>query len=249
MDKLKIYNGFGITPSKNFTAAGYDFHIPYITDESKFDFVLEAFKKSFKVDQDEIEETINLINLYLESKFDNREFSKCDLLNILHLFLALTPADDVYPGEEPELQSLTEAVDEFVTYRLIFDDKFVPGIIVYAGDYLLFNSGIKVCLPVSTAGIFFNKSGKGNQGFDTRACVVDEDYSGYVHLSQAFDKEVFDGVSLYCGDKLAQMVVLPLIKTEIEEIEETVYTDLMSNSARGSDGFGSSDVKHLKINI
>jgi dUTPase len=244
MDKLKIYNGFGITPSKNFTAAGYDFHIPYVTDESKFDFVLEAFKKSFKVDQDEIEETINLINLYLESKFDNHEFSKCDLLNILHLFFALTPADDVYPGEEAELQSLTEAIDEFVTYRLIFDDKFVPGIIVYAGDYLLFNSGIKVCLPVNTAGIFFNKSGMGNKGYDTRACVVDEDYSGFVHLSVAFTKSVYYGQKLFCGDKVQQMVVLPLVKTEIETVEEGVYNALMSDSQRGSDGFGSSDVKH-----
>lgn len=244
MEKLKIYNGFGITPSKNYTAAGYDFHIPYITDESKFDFVLEAFKKSFKKTDEDIEETINLIGLYIESKYDNHEFSKCDFLNILHLFFALTLPDDVYPGEEAELQSLSDAIDEFVTYRLIFDDKFVPGIVVYSGDYLLFNSGIKVCLPVNTAGIFFNKSGKGNQGFDTRACVVDEDYSGFVHLSQAFDKDLYEGVNLYCGDKLAQMVVLPVVKTEIEEVEDTTYNDLMSNSQRGSDGFGSSDVKH-----
>lgn len=244
MEKLKIYNGFGITPSKNYTAAGYDFHIPYVTDESKFDFVLEAFKKSFKKTDEDIEETINLIGLYIESKYDNHEFSKCDFLNILHLFFALTPPDDVYPGEEAELQSLSDAIDEFVTYRLIFDDKFVPGIVVYSGDYLLFNSGIKVCLPINTAGIFFNKSGKGNQGFDTRACVVDEDYSGFVHLSQAFDKDLYEGVNLYCGDKLAQMVVLPVVKTEIEEVEDTTYNDLMSNSQRGSDGFGSSDVKH-----
>ena len=112
------------------------------------------------------------------------------------------------------------------------------------GDYFLFNSGIRVKLEPDTAGIFFNKSGKGNQGFDTRAWVVDEDYSGFVHLSQAFDKETFDGVNLYCGDKLTQMVVLPVVKTEINEVEESIYNDMMSNSARGSDGFGSSDVKH-----
>ena len=40
------------------------------------------------------------------------------------------------------------------------------------------------------------------------------------------------------------MVVLPIVKTEIEEVEDTTYNDLMSNSQRGSDGFGSSDVKH-----
>jgi dUTPase len=156
----------------------------------------------------------------------------------------LTPPDDVLDDEDPEAQSLSEAIDEFVSYRLIFDDNGVPGIVTYAGDYLLFNSGIKVGLPTDTAGIFFNKSGKGNKGFDTRACVVDEDYAGFVHLSSAYDKETYFGENIYCGDKFSQMVVLPVVKTSISELDEAKYDELMSNSQRGADGFGSSDVKH-----
>ena len=247
MEKLKIYNGFGIVPSKNYIAAGYDFHLPLITDESLFDMVVSAFAQSYKKTTDEILETIDTINLYLSSMYDNREFTKCDLLNITHLFLGLTPPDDVDWDEEPEQMSLTDSIDEFVTYRLVFDakgDTLVPGMIVAEGDYLLFNSGIKVNLPKDTAGIFFNKSGMGNKGYDTRACVVDEDYSGFVHLSVAFTKSVYYGQKLFCGDKVQQMVVLPLVKTEIETVEEEVYNALMSDSERGSDGFGSSDVKH-----
>ena len=247
MEKLKIYNGFGIVPSKNYIAAGYDFHLPLITDESLFDMVVSAFAKSYKKTTDEVLETIDTINLYLSSMYDNREFTKCDLLNITHLFLGLTPPDDVDWDEEPEQMSLTDSIDEFVTYRLVFDAKgetLVPGMVVAEGDYLLFNSGIKVNLPKDTAGIFFNKSGMGNKGYDTRACVVDEDYSGFVHLSVAFTKSVYYGQKLFCGDKVQQMVVLPLVKTEIETVEEAVYNALMSDSERGSDGFGSSDVKH-----
>lgn len=244
MSDLFIYNGFGITPSKNYTAAGYDFHIPYITDESKFDMALKAFMKSYKKTEEEINEILDMLGLYVQSTYEKCEFNKVNAINILHLYLALTPPDDVMDDEEAEQVPLSDSIDEFVSYRLIFDDNGVPGIMTYAGDYLLFNSGIKVGLPTDTAGIFFNKSGKGNKGFDTRACVVDEDYSGFVHLSSAFDKEVYFGETIYCGDKFSQMVVLPVVKTQIKEMSYYDYEALMSNSQRGADGFGSSDVKH-----
>ena len=85
MEKLKIYNGFGIVPSKNYIAAGYDFYLPLITDESLFDMVVSAFAKSYKKTTEEIIEIMDEINLYLSSIYDNREFTKCDLLNITHL--------------------------------------------------------------------------------------------------------------------------------------------------------------------
>ena len=245
--KVKLLNGTKCPERKRKEDAGYDFYLPLITDESLFDTVVSAFAKSYKKTNEEIIEIMDEMNLYLSSIYDNREFTKCDLLNITHLFLGLTPPYDVDLDEEPEEMSLDEAIDDFVTYRLLFDSKgdtLVPGIVITEGDYLLFNSGIKVNLPKDTAGIFFNKSGMGNKGYDTRACVVDEDYSGFVHLSVAFTKSVYFGQKLFCGDKIQQMVVLPLVKTEIEEVEENVYTDLMSDSQRGSDGFGSSDVKH-----
>ena len=200
--------------------------------------------KSYKKTEEELYEIIDTLGLYIQSTFDTYDFNKINAINILHLYLALTPPDDVYDNEEPEQQSLSDSIDEFVSYRLIFDDNYVPGIVVFPGDYLLFNSGIKMKLQPDTAGVFFNKSGKGNQGFDIRACVVDEDYAGFVHLSSAYDKEAYFGENIYCGDKFSQMVVLPVVKTSISELDESKYEELMANSQRGADGFGSSDVKH-----
>ena len=199
MEKLKIYNGFGITPSKNYTAAGYDFHVPYITDESKFDIAFNAFMKSYKKTEDELNEIIDMLGLYIQSTFDTYDFNKLNAINILHLYLALTPPDDVYDNEEPEQQSLSDSIDEFVSYRLIFDDNNVPGIVVFPGDYLLFNSGIKIGLPQDTAGIFFNKSGKGNKGF---LSLIREIFQNAVDLklvAEILHAELFDGLQAGVG--------------------------------------------------
>lgn len=257
MSDLVILNDFGITPTKNFVAAGYDFYVPNIklkdeNDTDEIHKILIEFSKSFKTPIDEILYVTEQLNLQIAAtnKF-NRDLTKSEMLNVVHLFYALTPPDDVdYYLESDEIidesdeDIINECIEDFVEGRLIEDSKGNIGINIFAGDYILINSGIKVGLPKDTAGIFFNKSGKGNQGFDTRACVVDEDYAGYVHLSMAYDKQLIDPTELYCGDKLSQFIVLPLVKTEVKEVTEDDYNKFHENSQRGSDGFGSSDVKH-----
>ena len=222
-------------------------------DAEEIQNILSQFAKSFKTSLEEILNVTEKLNLqiYATNKF-NRDLTKSEMLNVVHLFYALTPPDDVdYYLEcdeeefnESEEELLDNDIEGFVDARLIEDSKGNIGINIYAGDYILINSGIKVGLPKDTAGIFFNKSGKGNQGFDTRACVVDEDYAGYVHLSMTFDKQLIDPVELYCGDKLSQFIVLPLVKTEVKEVSKEDFEEFHKNSQRGSDGFGSSDVKH-----
>ena len=159
-------------------------------------------------------------------------FNNDTSLNILHLYLATN-----------KYKNYTDSsIEKFVENKLIFDRNGVPGIKAELGDYFLFNSGIRVKLNEDTAGVFFNKSGKGNQGFDIRACVVDEDYSGLVHMSAAYDKD--RPCELYCGDKFVQFVILPIVKTELKETTKDEYFKMHENSQRGADGFGSSDVKH-----
>ena len=101
-------------------------------------------------------------------------------------------------------------------------------------------------LDIGVAGLYVNKSGKGNCGWDVRACLVDEDYAGFVHLSQAYTKELIDDGQniVYCGDKLTQMMLLPVFHSKYDEITEEEYNEIMSNSKRGESGFGSSDIKH-----
>jgi dUTPase len=236
MSDFFILNKFGITPSKNYTAAGYDFYIPNIIETTDtLNMCFDAFMASYKIkSREEIENIYNLLSLYVTSNFSSIDKDMFDVnksLNILHLYLA-----------QNQQKTFTDAsIERFVENKLVFDKNGVPGIKAEQGDYFLFNTGIKMKLQPDTAGIFFNKSGKGNQGFDIRACVVDEDYAGFVHMSCAYDKSY--SANIYCGDKLMQMVILPVVKTEIKEITDDEFNKMHEDSKRGSDGFGSSDVK------
>jgi dUTPase len=236
---MKIYNSFGITPTNNFTSAGTDFYIPYIdvTDTEKVNRAIVAFSKGYKVSTDIMQNLITLMSYRIK----NTELYKREYINILLLYLALDSAT---------LRNKTdifENISTFVSEYLVFDkNTYKPGLRLKCNDSLFVNSGIKVALPPSTMGIFENKSGKGNAGFAKRACVVDEDYSGFVHLSVAYTKDdVKNGDNVvFCGDKLIQMIIVPNLHEEYTEVTEDEYNEQMKNSERGDKAFGSSDVKH-----
>ena len=239
---MKIYNAFGIKPTNTFTSAGSDYYIPNIINNDQATLALEAFKKSYNI----TDEAIN--NLLVLFKMEVTQ-DKYNLINILHLYLVLGNAN----LDELKETSLTESVLYFIDDYLIYDPKKnVYGIKLELNDTLFINSGIKVALPtantgdIGIAGLYVNKSGMGNRGYDVRACLVDEDYSGYVHLSVAYTKDLYkDGKNIiYCGDKLTQMMLIPVFHTEYEEVTVDEYNKLMEESNRGDSGFGSSDVKH-----
>ena len=237
-EKLRILNVFGITPVGNGMSAGMDFFMPKFMPYEKYSkkqgkAIIDAFCKSYGKSEDELysiweELSLNVSALYGPSYFDNND------LNILQLYLCYDPFEK-------------QDVASFVENILVFDNN-IPGIWCNTNDYIKVNSGIKLALEHDTCAIFFNKSGKGTKGWDIRACVIDEDYSGYVHISMTYSKapELKDGI-VYCGDKLTQLLVLPVKHTEPEEITEDEYDKLMNDSERGDAGFGSSDVKHNKV--
>ena len=232
---LRILNEFGITPTNTYTSAGADFYVPYISKEN-YGVALESFVGSFGKSIEELNNIISIMSKYVS--IDLSEFQS-KIINILHLYLSLDSYTlRLYTNEE-------EKIKIFCSQYLIFDKNGVPGYQLQNEDLIKINSGIRVALEPNTAGIFFNKSGKGNNGLDIRACVVDEDYTGFVHCSLAYTKNLAGKPStVYCGDKITQMVVLPVIHMDPEEITEDEYYKLMENSERGNDAFGSSDVKH-----
>ena len=61
-------------------------------------------------------------------------------------------------------------------------------------------------------------------------------------MSAAYDKD--RPCEIYCGDKFVQFVILPIVKTNLTEVDKDKFNELHSDSQRGADGFGSSDVKH-----
>jgi dUTPase len=156
----------------------------------------------------------------------------------------------------------------FVNTIVIYDqENNKVGIKMRLNDTLFINSGIKIALDtvlsdqdvpnqnnainmfrmlgIGIAGLYVNKSGMGNKGWDVRACLVDEDYSGYMHLSIQYlwyDRD--GGGRIYVGDKLTQGTVQEVKTDNAEEVSLEEYNKIMANSKRGADGFGSSDVKH-----
>ena len=233
---MKILNEFGITPTRNHTAAGYDFYIPNInkTVEESED-ILNAFSKSYKKSVDELKDLINKLYLqisavYGEDKVENNE------MNILMLYLAL---------DSSHLEDNEYKIEKFVDDWLIFDENNKAGINAKFGDHVFFNTGIHTYFEHGKCGLFVNKSGKGTKGWDIRACLVDEDYTGFVHLSLSFTKlnATQDG-NIYVGDKLTQMMVLTVDQDNVEELSKDEYDALTNESTRGSSGFGSSDEKH-----
>ena len=233
---MKILNEFGIRPTKTFTAAGYDFYIPNITRSVEdSDFILNAFSKSYKKSVEELKNLIDSLTLQVDAVYGEEKTTGQEM-NILLLYLSLDSA---------ALKVSEDPVETFVDNYLIFDDSGKPGIRPIVLDHVLFNSGIHTALEHGKAGIFFNKSGKGVKGWDVRACVVDEDYTGFVHLSLSYTKMDDEDGIIYVGDKITQMLIINVdSESEAEEVDKETYNALMNGSQRGSDGFGSSDVKH-----
>ena len=254
---MKIHNAFGIKPTNTFLSAGSDYYIPNI-DDFNFEIAakaLQAFEKSYGMSTDDI----NVIRDQFEMLEDINETNQ--ITNMIHLFLATGNKK----LDELKKFSLIDAVDYFYENYLVTDKNGNVGVKLQLNDTLFINSGIKVALDtvledkrgvnnavnvfrnlgVGVAGLYVNKSGKGNAGFDVRACLVDEDYAGYVHLSMAYTKDLYeDGKNIvFAGDKLVQMILIPVFHDEYVDTDELEYNEIMSQSKRGDSGFGSSDIK------
>lgn len=262
---MKIYNAFGITPTNSFVSAGSDYYIPNLTvnsnDKRKIYLAYSAFEKSYHKTADEINRIANLFNVLYNHPNQTH--------NLVHLYLAL------YNQTKEEIEkelSLEDSILYFIKNYVVYDqERDVVGIKLKLNDTLFINSGIKIALDsiltdqmksldmdkvsmidmikslgIGVAGLYVNKSGRGNAGFDVRACLVDEDYSGYVHLSLAYCKDLYeDGQNIiYCGDKITQMMLIPVFHTQYEEISGDEYDDMMRTSERGDNGFGSQDIAH-----
>lgn len=237
---MKIYNGFSQTPTRNHTAAGIDFFIPNINDnnETQVNNALAAFENSFKVST---EDMITLVDTAIENAGDKAELIKRNKMNFIHMYFAL----------KDKVRNIDmNGSDEFVKMRyfidnvLTFDATGKLGVICKFSDMLFINSGIKVALEPYTSLEYKNKSGKGCQGWTVKACLVDEDYTGYCHLSLQYlwwDDKLG---TIYVGDKLTQGTVQHVMTDDAEEISLDEYNEIMKNSKRGDGGFGSSDVKH-----
>lgn len=98
-------------------------------------------------------------------------------------------------------------------------------------------TGISVALPDNTFGAIFARSGLATKkGLRPANCVgvCDSDYRGEYIV--ALHNDTDEIMTIDAGERIAQLVVMPFIPVEFEEVDELDETN------RGKGGFGSTGV-------
>lgn len=103
-----------------------------------------------------------------------------------------------------------------------------------AGDTAKIKTGLYVAIPENHVGLVFVRSSMGFKHditLSNSVGVIDSDYRGeiQVKLFNHGDK----GLIINKGDRVAQLVILPLCTEEVEYVEE------LDETSRGDGGFGS----------
>lgn len=103
--------------------------------------------------------------------------------------------------------------------------------VVSAHGSAVFNTGVHIELPPNTTGFLKSKSGLNTNHGITSEGVIDVGYTGSIRVKLYNNSDKDYTVSE--GDKITQLVVLPIELPEIELVEE------LEEQERGNNGFGS----------
>lgn len=104
---------------------------------------------------------------------------------------------------------------------------------LYAGEAVVIDTGVHVQIPTGFVGMLKSKSGLNVKHDIVGEGVIDSGYTGsirvklYNHGSESYMIEV--------GDKISQLVILPIITPDLELVTALEETD------RGNNGFGSTE--------
>lgn len=104
--------------------------------------------------------------------------------------------------------------------------------IVPAKESATFDTGVHIELPPNTVGLLKSKSGLNVKHGLTSEGVIDVGYTGSICV-KLYNNSGYD-YRVNAGDKITQLVIVPILTPTLELVEELEAT------ARGSDGFGSS---------
>lgn len=94
------------------------------------------------------------------------------------------------------------------------------------------STGIALALDPYHVGQIWPRSGLAGHGLDTSAGVLDSDYRGPVKVLLVNGSH--DRKTVHAGDRIAQLVILPVARPELIEVDALPATE------RGAHGFGSS---------
>lgn len=104
--------------------------------------------------------------------------------------------------------------------------------IVPARESAVFDTGVHIELTPGTVGMLKSKSGLNVIHGITSEGVIDVGYTGSIKV-KLYNHSGYD-YKVEAGDKITQLVIMPIIIPELELVDELEDTD------RGNNGFGSS---------
>lgn len=104
--------------------------------------------------------------------------------------------------------------------------------IIPAKESAIFDTGVHIELPPNTVGFLKSKSGLNVAHDLVGEGVIDEGYTGSIKV-KLYNLGGYD-YKVNAGDKVIQLVILPIKKPELELVDE------LGESDRGNNGFGSS---------
>jgi dUTP pyrophosphatase len=111
-------------------------------------------------------------------------------------------------------------------------------VIIYPGEKVLIPTGFSISIPIGHEVQIRPRSGlaaKKNITVLNTPGTIDADYRGEIKVILInLGKEKFVIVN---GERIAQMVVCPVVQADLEEVKE------LPNTERGSGGFGSTGTK------
>lgn len=139
----------------------------------------------------------------------------------------------VIPNAKAPIQSSSNAAG-YDLYALLESDSLT----ICPGQTMMIHTGISVMIPLGYAGFIFARSGLSTkQGLRPANCVgvIDADYRGNIIVALYNDSAKAQTVK--DGDRIAQLVVMPVLPLTFHEVDELARTE------RGTGGFGSTDIK------
>lgn len=102
---------------------------------------------------------------------------------------------------------------------------------VRAGGSTVIDTGVHIQLPPNTVGMLKSKSGLNVKDGIVSEGVIDEGYTGSIKVK--LYNHGTEAKQFKAGDKISQLVVLPVLYPRVEQVEEIQGGD------RGDGGFGS----------
>lgn len=119
------------------------------------------------------------------------------------------------------------------------DLRASEGKFINPGKPTLIDTGVAVQIPVGFVGLVFSRSGLAKHGvtLSNSVGVIDSDYRGNIMVSMMCNAENSADVFIAKGDRIAQLVIVPIVLPQVWVVDEDDEEWL--NTSRGTGGFGS----------